>query len=194
MSRAEVARRAVFLDRDGTLNAEVGFVTAPAALRILPGVVPALRRLRAAGFLLVVVTNQSGIARGLYSEATLAAIHARLHRELEGMPLAYLHCPHLPEAEGPYGGVCSCRKPAAGLLHAARELLELDFAGSFAIGDSARDLLPARDLPMRTVLVKSGKEWRQQLQLLAAQQFAADAVVDDIAAAATWVLQQPAVR
>lgn len=184
----------MFLDRDGTLNRDCDFVRTPEQLVVLPSVVPALHRLRDAGFQLVVLTNQSGIARGLYSETTLAAIHARLHRQLDGLPRAYLHCPHHAELPGPYGGACSCRKPLPGLLHTARELLGVEFQGSVVIGDSARDLLVARGLPLRTVLVRTGKPWQQQRDLLAAQQFAADAIVDDLAAAADWVLQQPLPR
>ena len=185
--------RAVFLDRDGTLNAEVGFVRHPSQLRILPGVPQALRHLHAAGFRLVVVTNQSGVARGLYSEAELAHVHAALHDALDGLPAAYLHCPHLPDGAHGYGGPCACRKPAAGLLHHARELLGVGFEGSALIGDSARDLLMARGLPLRTVHVGSGKPVDAQLAELRAAGFEADHHADDLGAAVDWLLKQPAV-
>lgn len=186
MSRTE--RPAIFLDRDGTLNAEVGFVTGPEHLRVLPAARPALQRLRAHGYALVVVTNQSGIARGLYGQRDLAAIHAQMQQQLGGLIDAYLHCPHHPALGGPYGGACTCRKPRPGLLHEARELLGVSLAGSFVVGDSARDLLMARGLPPRTVLVRSGKNWREQLTRLQADDFTPDAVVDDIAGAADYVL------
>ena len=180
--------RAVFLDRDGTLNAEVGFVAGPAQLQILPGVPAALRRLRAAGFRLVVVTNQSGVARGLYSERDLAQVHAALHRALEELPEAYLHCPHLPDGGFGYGGPCACRKPGAGLLHQARELLGIGFEGSALIGDSARDLLMAAGLPIRTVHVGTGKPVAAQLAELRAAGFAADHHASDLGAAVDWLL------
>lgn len=182
--------RAVFLDRDGTLNAEVGFVRHPSELKILPGVPAALRRLRAAGFRLVVVTNQSGVARGLYSEAELAEVHAALHRNLEELPAAYLHCPHLPDGGHGYGGPCACRKPGAGLLHQARELLGVAFEGSALIGDSARDLLMAKGLPIRTVHVGTGKPVAGQLEELRAAGFQPDHHADDLGGAADWLLAQ----
>lgn len=182
-------RPAVFLDRDGTLNREIDFVTSPDQLELLPGVVGAVHRLHGAGFSLVVVTNQSGIARGLYDEGTLARVHHRLHAELDGLPSAYLHCPHLPDAEGPYGGECPCRKPAPGLLHQARELLGVSFEGSFLVGDSARDVRMARGLPVRTVMVKSGKPWRDQLEKLRAAGAQPDWLCNDLPAAADWILE-----
>lgn len=183
-----MTRAAVFLDRDGTLNREIGFVAAPGQVVVLPGVREALQRLRAAGLQLAVVTNQSGIARGLYRERDLAAVHRRLHEELGGVVSAWLHCPHHPEATGPYGGACSCRKPLPGLLHQARELLGVSFAGSFVVGDSARDVLMARDLPLRSVYVHSGHPPARELEALRAARWRADAEVPDLGAAADWIL------
>lgn len=179
--------RTVFLDRDGTLNAEVGFVADPAQLRVLPGARDAVRRLARAGFRIVVVTNQSGIARGLYTQRDLAAVHRALHEALDELPEAYLHCPHLPEGGHGYGGDCACRKPAAGLLHQARELLGIDFAGGALVGDSARDLLMARGLPLRTVLVHSGKPADAQRAALRDAGFAPDHEAADLQAAADWL-------
>lgn len=181
-------KRTVFLDRDGTLNREVGFVSDPARIELLPGTAQALERLHRAGHRLVVVTNQSGIARGLYDERTLAAIHARLHDELGGLVTAWLHCPHLPEGGHGYGGDCACRKPGAGLLHQARELLGLEFAGGSLIGDSARDLLMARGLPLRTILVHSGKPVEAERAKLEAAGFRPDHEAADLPGAVDWLL------
>lgn len=178
----------VFLDRDGTLNAEVGFVTRPEQLRVLPGVREALERLSAAGNRLVVVTNQSGIARGLYDQKQLAAVHAALHAQLGELPDAYLHCPHLPDGGHGYGGECACRKPGAGLLHQARELLGVEFAGGALIGDSARDLQMAKGLPLRTVLVHSGKPASEERAKLRAAQFVPDHEAADLERAVDWLL------
>jgi D-glycero-D-manno-heptose 1,7-bisphosphate phosphatase len=178
----------VFLDRDGTLNREVGFVRAPLALEMLPGTRSALQRLHEAGYRLVVVTNQSGIARGLYGEHDLAAIHARLQAEVGGVVDAFLHCPHHPDGGHGYGHECTCRKPAPGLLHQARELLGCDWRGSAIIGDSARDVLMARGLPLLTVLVRSGKPLASEHALLRAAGVTPDHEAADLAAAVDWLL------
>jgi D-glycero-D-manno-heptose 1,7-bisphosphate phosphatase len=135
----ESARPAAFLDRDGVLNHRImdGYVRAPGELQILPHVAEAAQRLRAAGYVLVVVTNQRGIARGLMSMEDVEAVNAVLaaHFEAAGAPLGGVYvCPHERDAG------CGCRKPAPGmLLQAAREL-NLDLGASLLIGDSESDL------------------------------------------------------
>lgn len=184
--------RAVFLDRDGTLNREVSFVARPEQFELLPGVPAALARLQAAGFALVVVTNQSGIARGLYTETDLARVHERAAALLPGLVRAFVHCPHHPDETGPWGGACACRKPKDGLLHQAKELLGLDFEGSYLVGDSARDVLAARDLPVRTVYVHSGKPPHEELQKLALANYRPHHEADDLAHAVDWILADAA--
>jgi len=136
--------RGVLLDRDGTILEDPGFLCAPEQVRLLPGAGEALRDLSRAGFRLAVVTNQSGIARGLLDEETLGRIHARLEARLreEGVELGGIYaCPHHPE-EGlpPYRTECECRKPRPGLLLRALAELDLDPALSFSVGDAPRDL------------------------------------------------------
>lgn len=155
-------RRAVFLDRDGTLVDELGFLRRPEDLRLLPGAAEGVRLLNQAGWVTVLVTNQSGIARGYFDEAALAAVHARLAEELArgGAHLdALFHCPHHPEAgEPPLRTACECRKPAPGLLLEARERLDLDLARSWMIGDSLRDLEAGRRGGLAgEILVLTGK-------------------------------------
>lgn len=181
-------RPTAFLDRDGTLNRDVDFVRSPEQLVVLPGVRDALRRLRDAGWRIVVVTNQSGVARGYFSEHELAAIHRRLHAELDELPDAYLHCPHHPDGGHGYGRACACRKPGAGMLHEAATLLGADLMHGAVVGDAARDVLMARGTTLRTALVRSGKPADEQLALLAAKGVAPDAVADDLAAAVDWLL------
>jgi histidinol-phosphate phosphatase family protein len=128
--------RFVFLDRDGTLVRDTGYVHRLADYALLPGVVPALRRLAAAGFGLAVVTNQSGIGRGLFTLADYRAFEAHLEADLarQGVPLAgSFFCPHTPEAG------CACRKPAPGLLLRARDVLGATLEASFVVGDALRD-------------------------------------------------------
>ena len=148
-------RRAVFVDRDGTLIEEREYLADPAGVALLPGAAAGLRRLAEAGFALVLVTNQSGIARGLYGEAEYARVHARLETLLaaEGVRLdgAY-HCPHHPDFTGP----CACRKPLPGLFTRAAAELGLDLARSCAVGDRLRDVLPLLERGGRALLVRTG--------------------------------------
>jgi D-glycero-D-manno-heptose 1,7-bisphosphate phosphatase len=154
--------RAVFLDRDGTLVDELGFLRRPADLRLLPGAAAGVARFNRAGWRAVLVTNQSGIARGLLDEPTLAAIHARLARELArgGAHLDGLyHCPHLaPASPGEPGTVCDCRKPEPGLLLRAARELDLELGSSWIVGDSRRDLEAGRRAGLAGgLLVLTGK-------------------------------------
>lgn len=138
-----VGKPAVFLDRDGVLNKEVGFIKDPSLLRILPGVPEALRSL-AQWFRLVVVTNQSGIARGLYTEDDLLAVNEELAGRLaehEVVIDAIYYCPHLPEGAVPeYSIQCECRKPKPGMLLQAARDLNISLKGSYMVGDSPRDV------------------------------------------------------
>ena len=180
--RAAPGRPAVFLDRDGTLNRDVDYLADPSRLELLAGVGPALRRLREAGYALVVVTNQSGIARGLLDEAALARIHDRLRAELaaQGVELDGIEvCPHHPTiGRAPYRRACSCRKPRPGLLERASARLRLDLSRSWVIGDAARDLAAGAALGLPGVLVGTGKGHAERRRLAlegrAVQHFAED--------------------
>jgi D-glycero-D-manno-heptose 1,7-bisphosphate phosphatase len=135
---------AVFLDRDGTINEDVDFLIHPDQLRLIAGVPTALRRLNQAGWPVVVITNQSAVARGMASEGDLAKIHDGLRTMLsaQGIHLdGIYYCPHHPEiGEAPYRRICDCRKPLPGLLQQAARELNLDLAASVMIGDGLRDL------------------------------------------------------
>jgi histidinol-phosphate phosphatase family protein len=136
-----VAERGLFLDRDGTLIEDVGYPRDPDEVRLLPGAADALRRFRELGFRLAVVSNQSGIGRGLITQREADAVHARFVELLEdeGVPLDDVrYCPHAPE-DG-----CDCRKPAPRLVREAAEALDVDLGASLAVGDQPRDLEAAR--------------------------------------------------
>jgi D-glycero-D-manno-heptose 1,7-bisphosphate phosphatase len=153
-------RRAVFLDRDGTINIEVQYLSKVEDFQFIPGVPLALKRLKDAGFLLVVVTNQSGIGRGYYDEAALKAVHDHMHQELAAYGAAVdacYFCPHHPKhASGPYLKECDCRKPMPGmLLQAAREL-DIDLAASFMIGDKLADVEAGLKAGCTPLLVLTG--------------------------------------
>ena len=138
-------KRAVFLDRDGVINVDHGYVSSWDQFEFLPGVPEALWQLQSAGYVLVVVSNQSGIGRGLYSEADLAALNRRVHRFLldeRGVEIAqFYHCPHHPtEALLKWRQPCHCRKPAPGMIEQACAELHIDPSNSLMVGDKVSDM------------------------------------------------------
>jgi D-glycero-D-manno-heptose 1,7-bisphosphate phosphatase len=153
-------RPALFMDRDGCLTLEVGYVNHPSRLALLPRSAEAVRRLNRAGVPAVVVTNQAGIARGYFSEETLEAVHAELRRQLEatGARLDGLYaCTHHPrEGEAPYRADCDCRKPRPGLFRRAARELDLDLAASVMVGDKISDVEAGRVVGALGVLVRTG--------------------------------------
>lgn len=153
-------RRAVFLDRDGVINRDHGYVHRWADFEFLPGVLDAAARLSAAGWALVVVTNQSGIARGYFTEAAYLALTQKMTEAFaqRGAPIAAVyHCPHHPEGRiAALAVACDCRKPAPGLLLRARDELGLSLSESVMIGDKASDLWAARRAGVeRTFLIRA---------------------------------------
>ncbi|QWV95153.1 D-glycero-beta-D-manno-heptose 1,7-bisphosphate 7-phosphatase [Geomonas oryzisoli] len=153
-------QRAVFLDRDGTINHEVQYLSRAEDFRLIPGVPYALQRLKDAGFLLVVVTNQSGIGRGLYDEAALQAVHDRMHEELGyfGITIdACYFCPHHPEhGVGDYRVECSCRKPLPGMLEQAALDFDIDLSRSYMIGDKLGDIEAGINAGCKSLMVLTG--------------------------------------
>ena len=149
-------RRAVFLDRDGTIIEDVPYLRDTKRVRLLPGAAHAIQRLNASGFLAIVVTNQSGIARGLLSRNDYQLTERRVDELLaqEGAHLdAHYFCPHLPELTGP----CDCRKPGAMLYRQAAEQFHIDLGGSWWVGDRMRDVLPADTFGGRGILLLGGE-------------------------------------
>lgn len=179
---------AIFLDRDGTVIQEKSYLADPGGVVLIPGAARAMRRLRDAGYAIVVVTNQSGIARGLYSRDDYHAVAARLEEMLaaEGVIADETHfCPHHPDETGP----CDCRKPGTGMHRRAGESLGIDFHGSYFVGDKITDVLPALELGGRGILVRTGYGaehepdapdgvWVADDLLAAADRILADAIAD----------------
>jgi D-glycero-D-manno-heptose 1,7-bisphosphate phosphatase len=181
---------AVFVDRDGTLNREVDYLRCVADLRLLPGGAAAVRRLTDAGFAVVVVTNQSGVARGLVAPATLEAIHDTLRRRLArgGARIAGLYvCPHHPTVgTPPLRRRCRCRKPGPGMVERAARELGLDLGRSYCIGDSAADLGLAAATRLRAVLVRTG--YGRQTEAALDDALRPAHVAANFRAAAEWII------
>jgi D-glycero-D-manno-heptose 1,7-bisphosphate phosphatase len=182
--------RAVFLDRDGTIIEEVGYLDRIDRLRLFPETVDALRTLQRAGLRVIIATNQSGIAQGLFTEQFVRDLHDHLIERLArgGVRLdGIYYCPHHPEAKlAAYRATCDCRKPAPGLLQQAARDLDLDLGRSYMIGDRWRDLRAGQAIGTAGVLVRTGYGETEALQ--PPDGGGADVVVDNLAAAASWIL------
>ncbi len=179
-------KKAFFLDRDGLINVEVHYLNRPEDVILEQGVVEGLREIHRRGYLAVVVTNQAGVAKGLYPESAIAEVHRRISELLarEGEKIdAFYHCPHHPEVEG----VCACRKPAPGmLLRAAREL-GIDPSRSAMIGDRLTDIGAGRAAGCKAVcLVRTGYGTREEGK----PEAAGIPIADHLAAAVQLLLPQ----
>ena len=153
-------QRAVFFDRDGTLNEEIGHVSDPQQFRVYPFAARAVRMVNEAGLLAIVVTNQSGVGRGLFAESLVHRVHRQLTRRIAaggGRLDAIFYCPHHPEASlEQYRVVCACRKPSPGLLEAAAKQFGIELSKSFVVGDRFVDVHLAHRVGARSVLVLTG--------------------------------------
>lgn len=151
---------AVFLDRDGTINIEKDYLIEPREFAFVPGAPEAIRALKRAGFLVVVVTNQSGIARGYFSAAQVERLHTYMQNQLQGYFThvdAFYMCPHHPSVgNGPLTGVCKCRKGEAGMLYQAAHDLNIDLATSYMVGDKVADLEAGFGAGCHPILVRTG--------------------------------------
>lgn len=184
-------RRAVFLDRDGTINEDVGYPGRYDQVRIYPYSFEAVRKLNAAGLAVVVITNQSGVGRGLFSEDDLRVIHDRMRAEFAAAGAridAIFYCPHfVGSASSVYGIDCACRKPFPGMALKAREALDLDLEGSYMVGDKVEDIRFGTNAGARTVLVLTGYGEASR-EALGREGAEPDHVAPDLGAAADWIL------
>lgn len=178
---ASAAAPFLFLDRDGTLIVEKHYLADPSGVELCAGAAEGLRRLQGAGFRLVMISNQSGIARGILTEAKVRAVNARMAELLapHGVTFAALYwCPHGPN------GTCTCRKPAPGMIHRAVTELGGDLRNAWVIGDRVADLDLARGLGLPSLLVRTGYGCETEFRLLERP----TAIVDTLAAAADFIL------
>ncbi|MCI5178459.1 MAG: HAD family hydrolase [Candidatus Electrothrix sp. AW3_4] len=185
---------AVFLDRDGTINEQMGYINHISRFILLPGAATAIRTLNEQNIPVVVVTNQSGLARGYFPPVLLDAVHAQMERELAAQDAhidgLYI-CPHHPEAkEKQFRKVCTCRKPQTGLLEQAAAELELDLTRSFMVGDRWSDLKCGNRVGATSVLVLTGYG-RGDLEYIGPEQeIQPDKIAEDLSEAVDWIIEQ----
>ena len=163
----EMKRPAAFIDRDGTISEEVGYVNHPSRFRVFPYSAEAIRILNDNGWLAIVITNQAGVARGYFPEEMIASVHDRLKSDLENAQLdAIYYCAHHPSVgEPPYRFDCDCRKPKTGLIDCAAKDFEIDLEASWMVGDRYSDVELARNAGLHSAFVLSGYgrgEWEYQ--------------------------------
>ncbi|MEM2869030.1 MAG: HAD family hydrolase [Thermoplasmata archaeon] len=181
-----VKKKAVFVDRDGTLNVNIDYLSDPSLYQLYPGVAEGLRMLKEEGFVIVVVTNQSGIGRGFFDETTLERIHDKMRLELAkggaSVDRVY-YCPHLP-SEG-----CACRKPGTALFERAAEELGIDLRQSFVIGDTYMDVAAGHTIGARTALVPEPRHRERILAEMKGWDVRPDFIGEDFLSAARWVVE-----
>ncbi len=184
---------AVFLDRDGTVCEEVGYLSSIAQIRLIPRSGEAIRKLNEQGFKIIIVTNQAGVARGFFPESALPALHAEMERLLrdEGAHIDGLFfCPHHPtEGIPPYRIACDCRKPAPGLLFRAAKQFGLDLASSYMVGDHLSDVECGQRVGAHSILLLTGhgREQAEKIPLLPA---APSHIANDLFEAVQWILDR----
>lgn len=179
---------AVFLDRDGTINEEVGYLGDLEKLNIYPNSFEAIRLINKSGMKAVVITNQSGVARGYFSEDFVMTVHSRINETLQkkGAHIdRFYYCPHHPtEGKGHYLKSCNCRKPKTGMLIKASEELGIDLSRSYMVGDTAKDIELAKGARVKGILVKTGygkKEMSSDIK--------PDYIAEDIRDAVNWIMK-----
>ncbi len=190
-------RAAVFLDRDGVLLEDVDLLTDPSQIKVLPGVPQTLKRLKHSDFELVVVTNQTVIARGLTSEQGVLEIHAHMEQLIEqaGGPRldGFYFCPHHPNATlAAFRIDCDCRKPRPGLLLRAAKERAIDLKSSFMVGDRITDIIAGARAGCRTILVQTGRHLAPPIETSEPldKTIQPDHICADLYAAADWILKK----
>lgn len=191
-----MGRRAIIMDRDGTVCEEVGYVNHIDRVRLLPNAAAAIRSANEAGLQTVVVTNQAGVARGYFAESLVDDVHERVRELLaaEGARLdGIYYCPHHPEVGAPaYRKTCTCRKPRPGMLERARDEMGIDLARSYMVGDSSRDFEAGHCAGATTVLVLTGYGKGELAHQSQAWTVRPHHVAEDLLAATQWVLDREA--
>lgn len=187
-------RRAVFIDRDGTISEEVGYINHASRFRLFPYAAAAIRHLNENGWLAIVTTNQAGVARGYFAEEMIHDVHERMRTGLEGEGArldAIYYCAHHPSVgRPPYRTECDCRKPKPGLIARAAADFDIDLAASWVVGDRYSDIELARNAGVKSMFVMSGYgrgEWEHQRAGWTRQP---DQVAEDLLAAVRFIVKQ----
>lgn len=184
--------RAIFLDRDGTLNEEVGYVNHASRFRLFPWTAEAVRLINQAGYKAIVLTNQSGVARGLFTEALVHDVHRKLETELgeQGARLdAIYYCPHHPSgAVASYRLDCECRKPRPGMVERAQREFHLDLSRCYFVGDRYLDVSLAHAVGARGILVLTGYGLGERDHQQAAWPRPPDYIAEDLLDAVRWII------
>ena len=193
-----MSRRAIIMDRDGTVCDEVGYVNHVDRIRLLPRSAAAIRAANEAGFQTVVVTNQAGVARGYFAESLVDEVHDRV-RELLGEGGARLdgiyYCPHHPDVgPPPYRKACGCRKPLPGMLERARDEMGIDLASSYMVGDSVKDLEAGHRAGTTNVLVLTGYGRGELAHQSEQWRVRPEHVAEDLHDAVDWILNREVSR
>lgn len=187
MTGTDKKNRAVFLDRDGTINEEVGYLSRLEDLKIYENAAEAIRLLKERGFLAIVITNQSGVARGFFPEEFIITVHNKINEYLKArgtMLDALYYCPHHPRhGNESYRKECSCRKPQPGLLIEAARDFDIDLKRSYVVGDMLRDMDIARRVGAKAVMVKTG--YGKNIVVTSKP----DYIAEDLLEAAKWIVQ-----
>lgn len=181
---------AVFLDRDGTINEEMGYINHLDRFVLIPGAAAAIRSINESGLKAVVVTNQSGVARGYFPRELIDQVHQKMRGLLEdeGAFLDGIYtCTHAPPSKGEVGG-CGCRKPKIGLMKQAAQELNLDLEKSYVVGDRFKDVEMARNAGAKAILVLTGYGKGELECLGQSSKVQADFVAEDLAEAVQWIL------
>jgi len=183
---------AVFMDRDGTINEEVGYLDRLEKLVIYPQTFDAVRKINENGMKSVVITNQSGVARGYFTEDLVLEVHRRIQdslRERGAHIDAFFYCPHHPtEGKAPYRIVCSCRKPEAGILIAAAKDMGINLEQSYMIGDTLKDIEAGAKAGAKGILVRTGYGEEQEKELVCSP-VRPSYIADDILEAVEWIIK-----
>lgn len=183
---------AAFIDRDGTINEEMGYINHVSRFVLLPGVDEALGLLNNRGFHVVIITNQSGVARGYFPIELVHEVNHHMRASLEryGVRIdGVFFCPHHPRGSiKEYAVECLCRKPKIGLLQQAMETLEIDMAHSFVVGDRVKDVELARNANLKGIMVKTGYGRGEMKYILPRTSVWPDYVAEDLLDAVRWVL------
>ena len=188
---------AVFLDRDGTINEQMGYINHPGRFVLLPNVARAVRLLNEHGVLAIVVSNQSGVARGYFPLALVHEVHDIMRKELASRGAVLddvLFCPHHRQGTVPeYARACECRKPGTGMVDRARERFDIDMTRSFVVGDRSSDVELACRCGLRAVLVETGYGRGEMRYVLPGKAHQPAHVAQDLEAAVQWILNHAGV-